>query len=627
MPFRTALKRRFAAAVFFLCLGLVRGFSYSIIVPPWQAPDEPGHLEYARLLAEKGRPLTTKDISPQLQGEILSSMHDFDFWKYVHQPEPEQLPESFHDDPFLILSGTQVGDEPPLYYLVPALIFALLRPANVVVQLYVMRWFSVLLSSLVVVVAYLTADELFHRDRFLVVGVPVFVAFLPMFTFIGASANNDSMAALLTSLLIYWLVRAFKVGLSPRSAFLAALFVVLAVSCKKTTLFTIPLAAMAFPIIYMWRPGRSWRLDRRQRLAAASLPCIVLLWGAWEWCGPNAEGWVQSPERGMRVRTTAYARSGLFSFHLGDDSSSEANTVVFVVPASTVKQIQGGVLTLRAWVRNSGGGHGGYLAIHDSAGVTTGPFETGELWTLHEVNRLISPQVNSVWVVLGAGREPSGEQTADVYFDDVALLAGAGSTVEVGNLLYNGSAEFPALRLGPLTRSFAGHFSLSRLLSSDSFSHANLERYLLYILLAFAGFWANFGWLTIPLDMIWYEILAFLSLVAVIGLALGGMRGITGQARGGPKPPLWRHKALGLLLTAVCLIIVQTLLPMVGRGWQPQGRYLLPAIVPIATLFSLGWREILPRQWQGLLTPLSAAALVLFDTVCVLGYVVPHFYG
>jgi 4-amino-4-deoxy-L-arabinose transferase-like glycosyltransferase len=625
MPFRAILKSRLPLAMLFVCLSLVRGFSYSVIVPPWQAPDEPGHVEYARLLAEKGLPLAREDISLQLQREILSSLHDFDFWQHVHQPEPEQLPESFRDDPFLVRSGTQVGDEPPLYYLIPALIFALLQPQSVLLQLYVMRWFSVLLSSLVVVVAYLTAEELFHDDRFLVVGVPIFVAFLPMFTFIGASANNDSMAALLASLAIYSLVRALKTGLSPRSAFLVALFVVLSVSCKKTTLFTIPLAALALPICD-WRPGGRWRPDRRHAIGAACLACLVVIWGLWQWDGPDAEGWVQSPQRGMRVRSTAHARSGLHSFRLEDDGSSEARFVVYVVPANTVEQIKGQVLTLSAWVRNSEGGHSGYLAIHDSAGATMRPFDTSELWTPQEVRRLISPQVNSVWVALGAGLRPSDEQTADVYFDDVALLAGGGRAVGAGNLLSNGSAEFPALRLGPLTRIVARHVSLSRLLSSDTFSPANLERYSLYVLLAFAGFWANFGWLTIPLDLKWYALVAALALVSLVGLGRGVVRVALAWSRQGHGLASWRPRALVLLFIAVSLTILQVFLPMFGQDWQPQGRYMFPAIVPVATLFTLGWREVVPTRWRGVLIVPWVAAFVALDLLCAVGYLGPHYY-
>jgi 4-amino-4-deoxy-L-arabinose transferase-like glycosyltransferase len=626
MPFRTVLKPRLPMALVFLCLGLVTGFSYSLIVPPWQAPDEPGHLEYARLLAEKVRPLTKEDVSPQLQREILSSMHDHDFWRYLDQPDPEQVPDSFRDDPFLVLSGTQVEDEPPLYYLIPALIFALVRPESVLVQLYIMRWFSVLLSSLVVVVAYLTADELFHNDPFLVIGVPMLVASLPMFAFIGASANNDSMAVLLASLVIYCLVRALRRGLSPRSAFVGVLLVLLSVSCKKTTLFTIPLAAIAFPI-YAWRHGRTWRPNRRHAIGAACLLCLVLLGAAWQWDGPDADLWVQRPETWMRVRTRAHARSGLHSFHLKDDSTLQTRYLLQVLPADVTEESREKLLTLRAWVRSDGGVQEGYLLIRDSAGDSMVSFNAGEQWALKQITRLVAPGAQSVRVLLGSGRDTNNEHTGDLYFDDVTLSRSMGDATEVSNLLQNSSAEFPALRSVGLVGNLAKHVSISRLLDRDSYSSSNMQQYALYGLLTFAGFWANFGWLTMPLDMIWYQVLAVGSLVALIGLGLWGIDALSSWKQGRASPPTWQNKSLLLLFVGLCLVLLQTFLPMIGRQWQPQGRYLFPAIIPIATLSTLGWRRILAMRWRNPSAIVWVLFFLLFHILCLFGYIIPHYYG
>jgi 4-amino-4-deoxy-L-arabinose transferase-like glycosyltransferase len=626
MPFRTALKRRLPMAMLFLCLGLVSGLSYSLIVPPWQAPDEPGHLEYARLLAEKGRPLTREDISTQLQREILSSMHDYHFWKYVHQPYPAQIPDSFREDPFLVLSGTQVGDEPPLYYLIPALIFALVGPESVLVQLYVMRWFSVLLSSLVVVVAYLTADELFHGDRFLVVGVPMFVSSLPMFTFIGASANNDSMAVLLASLVIYCLVRALKSGVSPRSALLTGLLVLLSVSCKKTTLFTIPLAAIALPI-YAWRPDRRWPPNRSHAIGAACLLCLVSLSAAWQWDGPDAEGWVQRPETTMRVRTRSHARSGLYSFHLTDNSALQTRRLVQGLPSYVVEESHEQLLTLSAWVRSDGAHQEGYILMRDNEGSSMASFNATQHWTLKQVSRSVAPGAQSVRIVLGAGRDTGAEHTGDLYFDDVTLSSSMGNGTETSNLLQNGSAEFPALRPAPLLGNLAKHLSISRLLDGANYSRSNMQRYAVYSLLTFAGFWANFGWLTMPLDTIWYQILAFGSLVALSGLGIWGSDALRLWKQGRDSLATWQNKALLLLVVGLCLILLQTFLPMIGRHWQPQGRYLFPAIIPIATLLSLGWRRILATRSRNPGAIAWVAFFFLFHTLCLFEYIIPHYYG
>ena len=49
----------------FLTLALVRGLLYAVATPPWQAPDENGHFEYAWLIAHLER-LPTRDDARQV---------------------------------------------------------------------------------------------------------------------------------------------------------------------------------------------------------------------------------------------------------------------------------------------------------------------------------------------------------------------------------------------------------------------------------------------------------------------------------------------------------------------------------------------------------------------------------
>ena len=60
-------------------LALARGLLYVAVIPPWQAPDEPWHFEYARLIADKGRLVTARDLSVPLQQAIIKSMIRFRF--------------------------------------------------------------------------------------------------------------------------------------------------------------------------------------------------------------------------------------------------------------------------------------------------------------------------------------------------------------------------------------------------------------------------------------------------------------------------------------------------------------------------------------------------------------------
>src|SRR4030042_3532575 len=105
-PLRAYFSPRRGLVVSCVCLSLARGALYSIIVPPWQAPDDPRHLEQAILVSRKGPFLTREDQSLELRTEILSSMRDFDFWARIGREQPEPLPRSFSQHGFLGRSGT-----------------------------------------------------------------------------------------------------------------------------------------------------------------------------------------------------------------------------------------------------------------------------------------------------------------------------------------------------------------------------------------------------------------------------------------------------------------------------------------------------------------------------------------
>jgi hypothetical protein len=82
-----------------------------------------------------------------------------------------------------------------------------------------------------------------------------------------------------------------------------------------------------------------------------------------------------------------------------------------------------------------------------------------------------------------------------------------------------------------------------------------------------------------------------------------------------------------LFVAGLCLITLQTFLPMIGSQWQPQGRYLFPALVIIATLFAFGLRRLTHRVGSHILAVTYVGCFLLFDALCLFGYIFPHYYG
>jgi 4-amino-4-deoxy-L-arabinose transferase-like glycosyltransferase len=105
----------------------------------------------------------------------------------------------------------------------------------------------------------------------------------------------------------------------------------------------------------------------------------------------------------------------------------------------------------------------------------------------------------------------------------------------------------------------------------------------------FQSFWAQFGWMAVPIDPRIYLALALFSGLAGVGFALLVMR-------------VWQERDLRLdegTHRAASLLALWLLLTGASYLWynttfvQHQGRYLFPALVPIAVVFALGWREAL----------------------------------
>jgi 4-amino-4-deoxy-L-arabinose transferase-like glycosyltransferase len=245
--------RSLGLLVLFMLLSLVRGMFYAALVPPWQAPDEPRHFEYIRLLYEKRRSVGWSDIDPSLEEEIIQSMDRYDYWRFGRFHE---MGRSFQE---LWGGASHKLEQPPLSYLLYVPLLLLIPPEETSLQLYSFRLVSVFLGALVVLLAFLTARELFPDDEVMQVGVPAFVTFLPMHTFVISSVNSDHLAEVFVSLSLFLLVRVFRRGLSLYDLVGIWITVLLAALAKRTALFMIPTLLAAVPL-YMVGRGRqmSW---------------------------------------------------------------------------------------------------------------------------------------------------------------------------------------------------------------------------------------------------------------------------------------------------------------------------------------------------------------------------------
>ncbi len=297
----SVLRRHWIATVI-LCLFIGLGVLYSTATPIFEASDELNHYPFVQTLA---------------QGNGLP----------VQRPNQETL-------------WGQEGSQPPLYYGLAAVLTAwidsgdfaqlldlnphaergvplapdnknmVLHDAregfpwqNTVLAVHLIRIFSVLLAAGTVLCTYRLALDLFPKQVSIALTAMALNAFLPMYLFISASVNNDTLVVLLSSVALVMLIRMLQRGAS--SLFLVALGIVIGLAClsKLSALGLIPLAGLALALRFVsgdWPPKlrnvpsgqandsggrrRLWLVVRRwaRDYALVLLP-VVAIAGWWYW--------------------------------------------------------------------------------------------------------------------------------------------------------------------------------------------------------------------------------------------------------------------------------------------------------------------------------------------------------
>lgn len=514
-----------AALALLLVLTITRGIAYVLVIPPWQTPDEPSHFAYVRFVAQN-HCLPAFERIP-VGEEILASMPHFDFWTLRYQALGPPLSDEGTE--FRIASR-----HPPLYYLLGTFLLLPFKGEESICQLYLLRLISVLMGALTVMVAFRATKMLFPGDPVLPLTVSAFIAFLPMHSFMSASVNNDNLAELIGSLLIYSLLRIIRDGISSLKGLGLTILLVAGYFTKRTTFFAIPLVVMTVPV-YLWTRTFGIR-----------------------------ESWLTA-QRWLR---------GLLS------KARDVGTVVKDRPELRKR-----------------------IAIMALIG-----FLCGALCILLIGQRQVRRDYGSSCV-----------QATLTHQLHLPLVA------QEHDLSQPACLKITLPQILKFTRTSRGY--IEKAFSLDGRGPSAMSSYLLFSLLTFASFWANFGWMNIPLDPAWYGIFAVISLVACLGLGLRILR----ERRCSGEQILfrerWQKAALLVLLLASLLICSQTCSLMVIQNIPQQGRYLFPAIVPLSTLFILGLRELIPSSYRYVFPLICILGLFLFDALCLTHYILPYFYG
>ncbi len=197
------VERTLLAAVVLLFIGL--GLWYSLVVPPFEKPDEVYHYAFARHLAQ-GNPLPVQTIEatgPWLHEGTQAPLYYFLLGRFIAGIDQGDFDRLNVQNPQVNLGvPLSPGNKNLMLYSSRPLP---LRGTNLAV--HVGRWFSLALGCLGLLLTCLTARLALPPRSLLPVLTVLLVAVIPQVAFIFSSVSNDSMITVVSLAVIYWLAR------------------------------------------------------------------------------------------------------------------------------------------------------------------------------------------------------------------------------------------------------------------------------------------------------------------------------------------------------------------------------------------------------------------------------------
>lgn len=583
-----------------LVLGLMLGMLSFIVVPAWWHYDEPGHFEYAWLVAHSPHWPVQGQYDQGMRRDMAASMIQVGWYRIrnikVHLDSNERIP----------IGVTQVGDQPG-YYFLASLPLRLMSNANITVQYYAARFVSLLLYLLIIVVVWYAGGEILSDNYTLRWMTTVFVALLPAFVDTMVSVDNDVSAVLAASLFIWASLRLIQKGYSLRRILFLVASLIGCYLSKNTAWF----AFLLTPLVLILALLRGRFAPAVWGVAVLILIGLAAL--AFEWGGPK--DWYTEIAGNDPVRIQAKnAPLGEYAFQLDDSGASQPNGIVQIIPPDQVKLLRGKTATLGAWMWADHAAQAGPLFIQFLRGsgdiensaplataVTTEP-------TFHAVSFDVpSDAVSAIVYVKQAQHDQSSKH---VFFDGLTLAQGSldgappqftGSNGTQGtwagqkfeNLIRNASAEKGSIQTrswlngkaaGFLTRS---GINLSLIAATAQDWRGSGWYYQSAIATLFRTFWASLAGDKAFLASAYVSyLLALLTIGALIGAAIR----------------LWRRRKVVRwdLIFFLGLFLLMPWLLAIGRGnsdilqadpLSPWARYAYPAIFPTALLLCAGWLE------------------------------------
>jgi Predicted membrane protein (DUF2142) len=570
-----------------LTLACLNGLLYLFIVPPWQHYDEPGHFEYAWLIANRPSLPQPGDVDLTMRRDVAASMIEHGFYHGSGQP-----PSLLQNKPVDI--GIAQIDGSFIYYWLAAIPLRLLNGVDSTLQMYAARAVSWLLFLVSIVGCWGVVQELTHPENVLCWLIPICLALLPAFADIMTAINNDTAAVAFATLLIWGIVRLIQHGFSISRLVWCVAWAVICLWTKSTTYPVVAALALALPLALLKQRARviGW--------AGLGLLITTSMALATQWDGARSWFNLGTQDTGLR-RATALAHSGQYAFAL--NLQPNTNTAYKQVFSDEIAQsLKGETVTVSAWVWTDApapqpANTPALLVENGSPGIVYQNITVTNVPQFFSFTATLPAQSGRMWLMLQSLNTATPQSIAQtvsssIFYDDIVLTTGALDM----NVVQNPSAEFGTARLRSNWQdriiAITGidlNYLLRMLLDPTS-----TKQYLAAAVnLLSETFWARFGWGHVTI--LYKAIYPLLNLIFAAGLLSSLYVGIAKRTR---KQPIRANTHILItlsLLSIICWLaaLLRGTPSLFGAWWLPSARYAYPAVVPTLLAVIGGWITLL----------------------------------
>jgi len=247
---------------------------YLVITHPFEIPDEQSHYASVHYLVIEGRMPTMQDprnlsqeehlveqvFGIMSEGENKYSYHPEFRMEYIDgyigkfEGEISSYNTAENRESYTV---HQAALYPPLYYWFASLFYRTSHSADIILRLFVTRFSSLFLTSLIPLVAYLIGRRIWQREQRARI-LALMTLFFPMTTYLGVGVNSDNLHNLLFGVSTLLLLNLIKNGWSKVGSLLIGTVFGLDLITKPQAYILLPILAIAVLTRWRWGEWREW---------------------------------------------------------------------------------------------------------------------------------------------------------------------------------------------------------------------------------------------------------------------------------------------------------------------------------------------------------------------------------